>query len=101
MRYKRRCPMRFRFRQVDVFTDETFRGDPVAVVSGADRLRDSEMRAITAWRNLSETTFVQASRAADYRLSVDTNGLAVFVGGHCRTAIDGQIRTPSARNRGC
>ena len=49
-----------RFKQVDVFTQKLFLGNPVAVVLGADKLDTHEMRQIAAWTNLSETTFVLA-----------------------------------------
>ena len=46
------------FRQVDVFADEPFRGNPVAVVHGADGLTTAQMQRFANWMNLSETTFV-------------------------------------------
>ena len=48
------------FRQVDVFTEESFFGNPVAVVHGADDLSDEEMRRFANWTNLSETAFLLA-----------------------------------------
>ena len=52
--------MHRQFRQVDVFTEEPFLGNPVAVVHGADDLTDEEMRRFANWTNLSETTFLLA-----------------------------------------
>lgn len=46
------------FKQVDVFTSEKFKGNPVAVFFGADHLSTEEMSKISAWTNLSEATFV-------------------------------------------
>ncbi len=46
------------FRQVDVFTDEPYRGNPVAVVLDGDGLSTAEMQRFANWTNLSETTFV-------------------------------------------
>jgi len=65
--YTRRVPRQF--RQVDVFTDTPYFGNPVAVVLGADGLSDEQMQVFARWTNLSETTFVLAPRAggADYR----------------------------------
>jgi PhzF family phenazine biosynthesis protein len=62
----------FRFKQVDVFTQNTFWGNPVAVVIGANGLAADEMQRVAAWINLSETTFVlpPSSGAADYRLPI-------------------------------
>ena len=45
------------FRQIDVFTDVPYRGNPVAVVLDGRGL-DDEMQHIANWTNLSETTFV-------------------------------------------
>jgi PhzF family phenazine biosynthesis protein len=62
------------FRQVDVFTDTPYLGNALAVVLGADRLSDDQMRSFARWTNLSETTFVLAPRAsgADYRVRIFT-----------------------------
>jgi len=62
------------FRQVDVFTDTPYFGNPVAVVLGADGLSDEQMRRFARWTNLSETTFVLPPRAsgADYLVRIFT-----------------------------
>jgi PhzF family phenazine biosynthesis protein len=62
----------YRFKQVDVFAEQPFRGNPVAVVLGAEGLADEEMQRIASWTNLSETTFVLPPTAtdADYRLRI-------------------------------
>jgi PhzF family phenazine biosynthesis protein len=61
-----------RFKQVDVFTEKPFFGNPVAVVIDAAGLDGAEMQRIAAWTNLSETTFVlpASSGDADYRLRI-------------------------------
>ena len=46
------------FRQVDVFSAEPLRGNPVAVVHDADGAHDEQMAAFARWTNLSETTFL-------------------------------------------
>jgi trans-2,3-dihydro-3-hydroxyanthranilate isomerase len=46
------------FFTVDVFTDTRFRGNPLAVVIGGERIDDTTMQAVAAEFNLSETTFV-------------------------------------------
>jgi PhzF family phenazine biosynthesis protein len=74
--------MRLRFKQVDVFTHEMFRGNPVAVVFGADGLTDEEMQSIAGWLNISETTFVQTSLKADYRLRIFTPRYELPFAGH-------------------
>jgi PhzF family phenazine biosynthesis protein len=61
-----------RFKQVDVFTEKPFLGNPVAVVIDSASLDSAEMQRIAAWTNLSETTFVlpASSRDADYQLRI-------------------------------
>jgi PhzF family phenazine biosynthesis protein len=63
-----------RFAQVDVFTSEPYRGNPVAVVLDGDGLTDEQMRRFANWTNLSETTFVlpPTDPAADYRVRIFT-----------------------------
>ncbi|MGT2462712.1 PhzF family phenazine biosynthesis protein [Sinomonas atrocyanea] len=72
------------FSQVDVFTSEFLRGNPVAVVHGADGIPDEEMAAFARWTNLSETTFLLAptQRGADYRLRIFTPGGELPFAGH-------------------
>ncbi|TAK41697.1 MAG: PhzF family phenazine biosynthesis protein [Betaproteobacteria bacterium] len=72
------------FKQVDVFTRVPFRGNPVAVVLGADALDGGEMQRIAAWTNLSETTFVlpPSSAGADYRLRIFTPRAELPFAGH-------------------
>ena len=64
----------FYFQQVDVFTSAPLRGNPLAVVVGADTLTDREMAAFANWTNLSETTFLLRPTAsdADYRVRIFT-----------------------------
>jgi PhzF family phenazine biosynthesis protein len=73
-----------RFTQVDVFTDELFAGNPVAVVHDADDLTDAQMAAIASWTNLSETTFLlrPTQPGADYRLRIFTPRHELPFAGH-------------------
>lgn len=73
-----------RFSQVDVFSTEPLRGNPVAVVHGADDLTDEQMAAFARWTNLSETTFLltPTDPAADYRLRIWTPGGELPFAGH-------------------
>ncbi len=66
--------MTHQFRQVDVFTEIPYLGNPVAVVLGADGLSEEQMQLFARWTNLSETTFVLAPRAsgADYLVRIFT-----------------------------
>jgi PhzF family phenazine biosynthesis protein len=72
------------FKQVDVFTEKPFLGNPVAVVIGAEGLATEEMQRIAAWTNLSETTFVlsPSSEQADYHLRIFTPKQELPFAGH-------------------
>jgi PhzF family phenazine biosynthesis protein len=72
------------FRQVDVFSSEPFRGNPVAVVHDADGLSDEEMARFARWTNLSETTFLLSPTTdnADYRLRIFTPSVELPFAGH-------------------
>ncbi|MEA2518110.1 MAG: hypothetical protein QOF49_190 [Chloroflexota bacterium] len=73
-----------RFSQVDVFTAEPYRGNPVAVVHDADGIDDETMLRFARWTNLSETTFLLAptSSGADYRLRIFTPASELPFAGH-------------------
>lgn len=73
-----------RFKQVDVFTAERFKGNPVAVVLQADGLTGEQMQQIASWTNLSETTFVVAvtDPQADYHVRIFTPGAELPFAGH-------------------
>jgi PhzF family phenazine biosynthesis protein len=73
-----------RFKQVDVFTDRPFLGNPVAVVLDGDALDAATMQRIAAWTNLSETTFVLRPTApdADYRVRIFTPRSELPFAGH-------------------
>ena len=74
----------FTFQQVDVFTTQPLRGNPLAVVVGADALSDAQMAAFANWTNLSETTFLLQPRAAsaDYRVRIFTPQRELPFAGH-------------------
>jgi PhzF family phenazine biosynthesis protein len=73
-----------RFSQVDVFSSEPFKGNPVAVVHDADGLSDEEMASFANWTNLSETTFLltPTTDQADYRLRIFTPKAELPFAGH-------------------
>jgi PhzF family phenazine biosynthesis protein len=73
-----------RFKQVDVFTDKPFLGNPVAVVIGADGLDTAQMQRIACWTNLSETAFLLRPRSkdADYLLRIFTPRQELPFAGH-------------------
>ena len=72
------------FRQVDVFSAEPYRGNPVAVVLDGAGLADDEMQRFARWTQLSETTFLTAPTdpAADYALRIFTPGGELPFAGH-------------------
>jgi PhzF family phenazine biosynthesis protein len=72
------------FRQVDVFTTEPYRGNPVAVVLSAEGLSDEGMQRFAHWTTLSETTFVLPSTdaGADYRVRIFTPVAELPFAGH-------------------
>ncbi|MGH9133614.1 MAG: PhzF family phenazine biosynthesis protein [Ilumatobacteraceae bacterium] len=76
--------MQRRFRQVDVFTEVPYRGNPVAVVLDAEGLTTEQMQRFANWTNLSETTFVLPPTAADadYRVRIFTPSLELPFAGH-------------------
>jgi PhzF family phenazine biosynthesis protein len=76
--------MKRRFDQLDVFTAEALRGNPLAVVHNAVGLDDARMAAFARWTNLSETTFLlpPTDAQADYRVRIFTPGGELPFAGH-------------------
>jgi PhzF family phenazine biosynthesis protein len=70
------------FKQVDVFTGERYRGNPVAVVLDAEGLSTEQMQRFAHWTNLSETTFVLPSSKGDYRVRIFTPNQELPFAGH-------------------
>ncbi|WP_349971981.1 PhzF family phenazine biosynthesis protein [Pseudomonas caspiana] len=75
---------RFPFKQVDVFSSQALKGNPLAVVLNANEISDATMAAFAQWTNLSETTFVLAPEHpdADYRLRIFTTQHELPFAGH-------------------
>lgn len=73
-----------RFHQVDVFSAEALRGNPLAVIHDAEGLDDARMAALARWTNLSETTFLlpPTDAAADYRVRIWTPSGELPFAGH-------------------
>lgn len=74
----------FSFQQVDVFSSQPMRGNPLAVVIGADALSDAQMQAFANWTNLSETTFLlqPTKPTASYRVRIFTPSQELPFAGH-------------------
>jgi trans-2,3-dihydro-3-hydroxyanthranilate isomerase len=74
----------YRFIQVDVFTDQVFGGNPLAVFPDADGLDTAQMQAIAREMNLSETTFVTPATQtnADFKVRIFTPDAEMPFAGH-------------------
>lgn len=72
------------FKQVDVFTEQRYKGNPVAVILQAGDLTTEQMQQIANWTNLSETTFVLPATqpGADYRVRIFTPSNELPFAGH-------------------
>nr|WP_264357492.1 PhzF family phenazine biosynthesis protein [Pseudarthrobacter sp. MM222] len=72
------------FAQVDVFSAEPYRGNPLAVVLDAEGLTTERMQRFANWTNLSETTFLLPPTCpeADYRVRIFTGSEEFPFAGH-------------------
>lgn len=75
---------KYRFYQLDVFTDQIFGGNPLAVFPEADGLDTATMQRLAREMNLSETTFVFPSDQADadFRVRIFTPEQELPFAGH-------------------
>ncbi|HKP39365.1 MAG TPA: PhzF family phenazine biosynthesis protein [Pyrinomonadaceae bacterium] len=76
--------MKYRFVQLDVFTDQAFCGNPLAVFPEAEGLTDERMQQIAREMNLSETVFVlpPEDETALRRLRIFTPSIELPFAGH-------------------
>ena len=76
--------MEHRFYTLDVFTNNRFEGNPLAVYTDGDGLSDDQMLAIAREMNLSETVFVQKpmEEEALARLRIFTTKEELKLAGH-------------------
>jgi PhzF family phenazine biosynthesis protein len=72
------------FKQVDVFTETPYRGNPLAVVLDGTGLSTEAMQHFTEWTNLSEATFLlpPTQAGADYRVRIFCPGRELPFAGH-------------------
>jgi PhzF family phenazine biosynthesis protein len=76
------------FKQIDVFTDVPYLGNPLAVVMDGEGLDSATMQHFTNWTNLSECTFLLpptpqgAAAGADYRVRIFCPGRELPFAGH-------------------
>ena len=75
---------KYNFIQLDVFTDRTFAGNPLAVFPESLGLTDEQMQQIAREMNLSETVFVLPSEKEGVlrRLRIFTPGSELPCAGH-------------------
>jgi PhzF family phenazine biosynthesis protein len=73
-----------RYAQIDVFTEQPYLGNPLAVVLDGAGLDDAAMHRFARWTNLSETCFLFAPEdaVADYRVRIWTPGGELPFAGH-------------------
>jgi PhzF family phenazine biosynthesis protein len=99
----------FPFRQVDVFADGAFTGNPLAVIYDADDISTEEMQTVTRWTNLSEAAFLlqPTELTADYRVRIFEPKLELPFAGHptlgaCAAWLDagGEPQVPGVRCAG-
>ncbi len=76
--------MQRRFKQVDVFTAEPLKGNPLAVVLDSAGLDAAVMQRFTDWTNLSEATFLGPPKnaEADYAVRIFCPGRELPFAGH-------------------
>jgi PhzF family phenazine biosynthesis protein len=76
--------MQRRFKQVDVFTAEPLKGNPLAVVLDTDHLDAAAMQRFADWTNLSEATFLAppTHHNADYSVRIFCPGRELPFAGH-------------------
>ena len=72
------------FQIIDVFHDQPFSGNPLAVVLDAEGLSTADMQRVTRWLNLSETAFLlpPTTASADYRVRIFTLQREMPFAGH-------------------
>lgn len=81
-------PLKLPFKQVDVFTSEGFKGNPVAVTNCLDidesQVTTAQLQAVANWTNLSETTFIfkPVDPTNDYKLRIFTPKNELPFAGH-------------------
>lgn len=73
-----------RFIQLDVFSRQPMKGNPLAVVIDGEGLDDATMRAFARWTNLSETAFLlpPTTPEANYRVRIFTPKQELPFAGH-------------------
>jgi trans-2,3-dihydro-3-hydroxyanthranilate isomerase len=93
--------MGYEIRIVDVFTDQRYEGNPLAVVLDAAGLQSDDMQAIARETNLSETTFVCGREPnGSYRVRIFTPAEELPFAGHPTLGTASVLRDMSDRDEG-
>lgn len=92
--------MQLTYYTLDVFTEQRFSGNPLAVVMGGDELSTEVMQAIAAEFNLSETVFLvkPGNQAHTARMRIFTPATELMFAGHPTigtAALLAELRSPS------
>jgi PhzF family phenazine biosynthesis protein len=77
-------PVSLQFDQVDVFAEQPYQGNALAVVTDADALTAEQMQAFARWTQLAETTFLlkPETPGAHYRVRIFTPARELPFAGH-------------------
>jgi len=77
-------PVSLQFDQVDVFAEQPYQGNALAVVTDADALTAEQMQAFARWTQLAETTFLLKPKTpgAHYRVRIFTPARELPFAGH-------------------
>ena len=73
-----------KFSQIDVFSDQPYKGNPLAVVHNGSGIEATAMQQFTNWTNLSEATFLlkPTTPEADYKVRIFAPGRELPFAGH-------------------
>ena len=93
--------MQLEFITVDVFTEQRFGGNPLAVILDGRGVTTAQMQAIAAEFNLAETTFVlpprDAAHTAEVRIFTPRSEIAVRRPPQCRYRLSCWRARPKAK----
>lgn len=87
---------KYRFIQLDVFTEEAFAGNPLAVFPEAEGLSDDEMMKIAREMNLSETVFVLEPKQTANGAEQTVNSKQQTAESNQQSAVSGQQEADEA-----
>ncbi len=83
----------YSYRLVNVFAENIFAGNPLAVFTDASGLDDHTMQLLAAQLNLSETTFVFPSTVASAKVRIFTPMNEMPFAGHLAVRLDPILST--------